>query len=349
MSLSCTAQMAPTPPEWRRLWRKRGLAVDKILPYGLAVPKPSDDELRERIPSSVCVPGDSKRMPIDASDSAIAMDAVDFVTGFIAEELPAEVLLADVKPKLPSVASALAVQNVEDEREWLGSFDTLLRIRASRTSSPWHKYHRRTGVVDFKLSGTSDSFGLNSMRMRRHLSKGRLVLRGARKDKNSCVGSVSFVAYLIRRPKGPVYSGRGRVHPGDWAFIAYAADTLANWDPDSNSTPRPFMHLGTLVVGGRAEETGGLRVDLPPPRRVQMNRWNLLRDRAANGWVELRVFLEVFHIKYTGDVKFATARVKKKLLKAGLEVKKTDPPEGRGCPPPRARVSDLARVYNELQ
>ena len=59
-------------------------------------------------------------------------------------------------------------------------------------------------------------------------------------------------------------------------------------------------------------------------------------------------FIEVFKIKYTGNVKHAMARVKKKLVDAGWQVKKTEPPEGRGWPSPRARVCDLKRVYNEF-
>lgn len=338
--------MAPTPLEWRRLWRKRGLAVDKILPYALAVPKPSDDMLLKRLPATVCVPGESDRLSLDESDRTIALGGADFVSGFIAEELPAEVLSTDLK--LPGVASALAVQDVGDEREWLGSFDVLLRIRASRRASPWHKYHRETGVVDFKLSGTSENFGLNSARMKRHLSKGRLVLKAARKQRDSSLRSVSFAAYLIWRPPGPVYSGRGRVHPGAWAFVAYSVDALVGWDPASRSTPRPFLHLGDLVVGGNAEESDGLRVDLPAPMKAQVDRWELLRERSNNGWVSLGIFLDVFKIKYTGPAKHAVARVRKKLKDKNCEVKRTEPPVGRGWPAPVARVCDLQRVYQSL-
>ena len=346
MSVSCTARMAMTPPEWRQLWRKRGLALDKILPYALAVPKPSDDVLRQRLPASLSVPGESRRLSLDDTDRTIALEAADFVSGFIAEELPAELLSTDLK--LPSIASALAVQDVGDEGEWLGSFDFMLRIRASRCSSPWHKYHRHMGVVDFKLSGTSENIGLNSRFMRRHLTKGRLVLRAARKQKGSFVGPASFVAYLLRRPRGPVYSGRGRVHPGAWSFLAYNADALSNWDPDSRSTPRPFMHLGTLVVSGIAEESESLRVELPVFRGSQVDRWELLRGQSSNGWVSLGVFLDVFKLKYTGLPKHAMGRVKKRLVDAGCAIKKTDPPVGRGHPPPLARVCDLQRVYNDL-
>ena len=110
------------------------------------------------------------------------------------------------------------------------------------------------------------------------------------------------------------------------------------------------MHLGTLVVGGDAEESDGLRVDLPPaPMRAQVDRWSLLRERSSNGWVSLGVFIDLFKIKYTGKIKHAIARHKKKLVAAGCEVKRTQPPEGVGWPPPRARVCDLNRVYNDLQ
>ena len=238
MLLLGSTGIALTPPEWRRLLRNGGLAVDEILPYALAVPKPSDDVLRTRLPATVCVPGESSRLPLDESDRAVALGAADFVSGFIAEEVPAEVMATELK--LPNVASALAVQDVDGEREWLGSFDVLLRIRASRRASPWHKFRREIGVVDFKLSGTSYNFGLRSARMRRHLTKGRLMLKAARTQRDCCLRSVAFATYLIWRPPGPVYSGRGRVHPGAWAFVAYSADALVDWDPGSTSTPRPF-------------------------------------------------------------------------------------------------------------
>ena len=125
---------------------------------------------------------------------------------------------------------------------------------------------------------------------------------------------------------------------------------LANWDPASRSTPRPFLHLGTLVVGGDAEESDGLRVDLPPaPMRTQVDRWDILRERSSNGWISLGVFIDIFKIKYTGKIKHAIGRQKKKLLDAGCEVQRTQPPEGVGWPPPRARVSDLRRVHKDLQ
>ena len=65
-----------------------------------------------------------------------------------------------------------------------------------------------------------------------------------------------------------------------------------------------------------------MRVDLPAPMKAHVDRWELLRDRSNNGWVSLAVFLEVFKIKYTGLPKHAMARVKKKLVDTGCEVKK---------------------------
>ena len=80
----------------------------------------------------------------------------------------------------------------------------------------------------------------------------------------------------------------------------------------------------------------------------QVDRWELLRGQSSNGWVSLGVFLDVFKLKYTGLLKHAMGRVKKRLVDAGCAIKKTDPPVGRGHPPPLARVCDLQRVYNDL-
>ena len=136
------------------------------------------------------LPTESPLTPTHSSRS-YSVRSVDFVSALVAEELPAEALGTDLK--LPSIASALAVQDVGLEREWLGSFDVLIRVRASHRTSSWHKYHRCTGAIDYKLMGTSKNFGLSFTRMRRHLSKGRLVLKSARQQKRSSVGSAMYL------------------------------------------------------------------------------------------------------------------------------------------------------------
>ena len=79
-----------------------------------------------------------------------------------------------------------------------------------------------------------------------------------------------------------------------------------------------------------------------------MDRWGLLRERSNNGWVSLGIFLDVFKNKYTGPAKHAVGRVRKQLKYKNCEVKRAEPPVGRGWPAPVARVCDLQRVYQSL-
>ena len=72
----------------------------------------------------------------------------------------------------------LAVQDVNGEKEFVGSYDVLLQVHATR-SGVWRRYNGMYGLVGVKLTGTSCAFGLNSNRMRMHLVKGRAVLLAA--------------------------------------------------------------------------------------------------------------------------------------------------------------------------
>ena len=59
-------------------------------------------------------------------------------------------------------------------------------------------------------------------------------------------------------------------------------------------------------------------------------------------------FVKVFGLKKQGELKHATARAMKCLLKRGCEL--IDSSDGdRGRPPKRARMCDLKRVYNDLE
>ena len=88
----------------------------------------------------------------------------------MAESLPTQVVTTDMKPMLPGIASAWAVQSIEGEQEFIGSFDLMVKIYALRNAER-KRHHGQEGVIDVKLSGSSEPFGLNSVTMRRHLIK----------------------------------------------------------------------------------------------------------------------------------------------------------------------------------
>ena len=44
------------PGSWRALWRRRGLAVDRLLPKLFCVPSPELQDLKEAVPKRVNVP-----------------------------------------------------------------------------------------------------------------------------------------------------------------------------------------------------------------------------------------------------------------------------------------------------
>ena len=203
--------MAMTPPQWRLMWRARGLALDRVLPDAFAVPMLAPDALRQRVPSMVQVPGHEGLTRLTAAGKEVVYDVAEFATGYVAQCLPAQV--AENDAKLPGLASKLAVQSVGDEQEFVGSFDAVIRVRSAIERGPWHRWDTSYGAVDVKMTGASEPFGLNSPTMRRWLSTGRLVLKAARKEKGLLVGQCRFVAWLIRRPRGPTFSSKGgRIH-----------------------------------------------------------------------------------------------------------------------------------------
>ena len=121
--LSSSSPLTPTPLEWRRMWRARGLLVDRMVPDAFAVPMLAEDVLRSRMPRTLQLPGVTTRTTVTEHDQNVALDVLKFVTGFVAEMLPAQIVLTDSKPSLPNAASALAVATVDGEQEFLGSFD----------------------------------------------------------------------------------------------------------------------------------------------------------------------------------------------------------------------------------
>ena len=218
-----------TAPEWRLLWRTRGLALDRCTTDALAVPPLEPDVLRQRIPLTVQVPDQTSRTKLTEADRDVVYDVAQFVSGFMAECLPAQLVATDARPLLPNVASKLAVQAVGDEKEFIGSFDAIIRIRAAiEEANAWRRWNMCDGAVDIKMTGAAEPFGLNSPSMRRWLATGRLVMKAARKIKDNPVGQCSFVAWLIRRPRGPTFSSRGgKVHGGAYAFLAFDASSTS--------------------------------------------------------------------------------------------------------------------------
>ena len=75
------------------------------------------------------------------------------------------------------------MQSIAGEQGVLGSFDLMVKIYALQNAD-WKRHHGQEGVIDVKLSGFSEPFGLNSVAMRRHLIKGRSVLLAAKKNRS---------------------------------------------------------------------------------------------------------------------------------------------------------------------
>ena len=94
---------------WRQRWRALGLCADQILPHCYTLPVLDSQALFARAPKCVTVPG-AVRQRLDESDRKVALEACEFLTGYIAEHLPAQVCAADLKQLLPNAASALAVR-----------------------------------------------------------------------------------------------------------------------------------------------------------------------------------------------------------------------------------------------
>ena len=68
---------------WRALWRRRGLAVDRVLPKVFAVPAPTLDEVRGLVPKQVSLPTGSRE--------SLQADDADVVPAFHTEASPAMV------------------------------------------------------------------------------------------------------------------------------------------------------------------------------------------------------------------------------------------------------------------
>lgn len=290
------------------------------------------------------------RTTLSSEDKDVVMDVASFVTGYVAEVLPAQVIETD-KKTWPHVASKLAVQKVGSENEFVGSFDLVVKIRSGIGVGTWRRWNNKEGAIDIKVTGASEAFGLNSPTMRRWLATGRLVMKAARKSPGCRLKDCSFVAYLVRRPRGPIFTGRGRVHLGAYAFVAYDVNTLIAWDPfKDQSAPKAFLSVGDLIISGKVDDTLAPTAPmLPPPRRPnQVDRWKILEEtKATSGWCNVEDFVDVFKKKGKGEIKYATKEVLKRLRASSCTLKDADP-QGKGRPRKTARVCDLKKVYKGL-
>ena len=115
--------------------------MDRLLPFAFKVPAPDKSAIEKRVAPDVVVPGDQTWF-LAQECKKMVVESCDWATGFVAESLPAQVSLTDLK--LPSAASQLAVRG-DGVGEYIGSSDVLLRTRASDRvqSGCWNKYEGR--------------------------------------------------------------------------------------------------------------------------------------------------------------------------------------------------------------
>lgn len=334
------------PAAWRQQWRIRGLAADRLFPVAFGQPSPSLDALESFVPRSVVLPG-ATRQRLGKDDIDIALSSVKFAMAFIAENLPAQVVMCDLQSDLPGVATQLAVRKLgNDEREYLGSFDLLLRIHSQRAGL-WQSYNDGEMALDFKMTGTSSPFGLNGATMRNYIVNARSVIRAARVQKLR-VGACRVVAFLMYRPPGPTFDGRS--HRGGFGFVAFDADKLCQWSVRSQRCPEYIVMNGTLFQNGVLEPLEPTALPPPVQRTPQRDRWGELQKlRVKLGWVKVVDFVSVFDVTPRRTPKKATQKVLKRLRDQGCSIDTFSGGEAAGQPPKIARVLDLARAHPNLQ
>jgi hypothetical protein len=335
-----------TPEVWRRTWRSRGLGVDRLFPLAYGQPSPTLEELKNLIPKTHVIPGEAKRT-LDDADKEVVKDSCVFAMGFIAENLPGQVVCADAKPLLTEAASRLAVRSIEGNQVYVGSVDLLLRLAAKR-SGPWQPYDGKELALDFKLTGAASPLGINGPSMRGYTLNMRAVLQAARRERGNRVGRCAVAAFLVYRPPGVTYSGAQ--HRGAHGFVAYDVDRLLAWDPKSNRLPNPLVLCGKLLVPGSQSEAGADSLPPPPPpaRPPARDRWAELGAMIVKppSWVLLHDFVRVFKLGRGGPIKRISQNVHKRLLGDGRSIQ--DHQGGVGRPLKIARVADLRRSYSSL-
>ena len=326
------------PNNWRRLWRGRGLAVDKLLPVSFGVPSPVLQDLETRAPRAVLVPGGSRQI-LDDTDRACVVEGVLFAAAYVAECLPVQVVDTDLRGQLPAEATHLAVRKVgEGEIEYMGSFDLLLRVHARR-AGVWQPFNKTEMALDFKMTGAASPFGLNGATMRTYIENARAVMLAA-------LDKCTIIAFLIYRPPGPTYDGRA--HRGGEAFVAFNADTLCTWSPSSQRPPSPIVMTGSMLQEGKLEPMEPTSLPKPIVRAPRRDLWGeLSRLSVKRGWVQVKDFVTTFELPPRGTPKKATQKALNKLRDAGYPLE--DSTTGRsGRPKKIARIAHLSNVYPDL-
>jgi hypothetical protein len=335
--------MADAALAWRRLWRALGLAVDRLLPMMCGQPALTQEDAKERVLAVVTVPGDVQQR-LSAAEKATVFDAANFFAGFIAESLPVQVLSTDMKPLLPKAASALAVSRVVNgEREYLGSYDFLLRVHALKPGSVWAPYHLSDMVLDVKVLSVARPLGVNSPTMLTILAHGHAVMTAASKQAGSRIHACRLVAYLLRRPPGKTF--HGATHDGSWALLVFDKRVFLAWKPaTSKKAPTRLMTQGRLIMDGDRDEVDLTLPQIPVLKRPVRNRWQELALANPNGRVTLADFIANFQMQGRRTLKSACGAVSKKVRDRGYKL--TDEVDGVGRPWKAARINDLKRVYN---
>ena len=336
--------MATEVEAWRRQWRGLGLAVDRLLSICFGIPSPTLSELHGRVPRAVNLPIGSKYTLTDDDVQAAAASA-DFMAAYVAEALPTQVVDNDLKPRLPAVASRFAVRSLRGgDKEYVGSFDVLLRMRVTRRGI-WHDYANAEMAVDCTITGVESTLGLNGLTLRSYFQNAQTVLGAARAQKLR-IGDCRMAAFLLRRPPGRTLDGR--IHAGDVGFVAFDVDRLLSWDPRSVRPPLHVGLYGNLLHGGRdAMPDPVTLVNNAPVRPPPRDRWAELGQlKVRNGWVTVKNCVRTFGLIGRQTEKKATEKALKRLRKQSPHLE--DHADGVGRPENIARFSDLQIAYPGL-
>ena len=333
--------MSSSDVSWRLMWRRRGLGVDRCLPFFLQ-PSAELDVLREKIPAKVCVP-DGGYMNLDGADKELIFSTCLRFVEYIAQHLPMVVTICDTRKHVPRSVSTLAVRAPDaprGEKTFVGSFDALLRVFNSRPGTVWSQYHLQEIAMDMKVTSACQPLGLGGATMLGYFIHGHRVLKAAAKEK-SRIGKCAVVAWLLHRPAGDDREGKYRSAMD--GFVAFDMQKFVQWEPRrSKSPPTPLVLSGPLLVAG----LGPLEMSRLPsaPRAVAQNRWLTLEKKASKGKISLQAFVIHFGMCGAQDAKKAAYRVGKRLRDRGFDTE--NDATGRCRRQPKlARVSDLRKCY----
>lgn len=328
---------------WRRLWRFRGVAVDRLFPKLYNLPVPRASELQEKVELNISIPGCGRHV-LAPGDAELVAKMTSDLSGWIAEYLPMQVVATDTRSFLPNAASGLAVQAIGGENEYLGSFDALLRVSAER-AGVWRPYHDSEIALDIKVTGTSRTLGLNGLTLKTILTHARAVMQAARRER-SRIGACRAVAFLFRRPAGPTFDGRQR--GAAFGFVAIDTDILLQWNPtQARQAPATIVMSGDLLQRGATEEPEALPAAPPPVRPRPRDRWDDLAALTVRpGYVTAQDFCTVFRLGL-GNKKKGAERVLKRVREEGRGANIHDWHSGVGSRRPYkiCRISDLKHCY----